>query len=170
MVEFIENKRLLVFYCTAIRIVGWILLCMGFIGIAILLVEAAQTGGGANLRGPFGIIKRSHTLFISVALVSLGFGQLVRYLFLNDHKMGLLLRYGEKIFYLCAIIVVWHVCIYFWLVATGQKGVGSSLILRWLLYFMPILLYKVAKILILIGLGRFLKHTIDRAQESRLEV
>ena len=171
MVEFIGKKRLLVFYCTALRILGWILLCIGLIGTALLFIEASQTGGSVELRGALGMIKRSNTLFISIALVSLGFAQLVRYLFLNDHKMGLLLRYGEKVFYLCAIIAVWNMCVFFWLVATGhQMGGDSSLISRWLLYFMPTLLYKVAKILILIGLGRFLKHILVMAEESRLKI
>ena len=169
MVEFIGKKRLLVFYCTALRILGWILLCMGVIGVALLFIEASQTGGSVELRDALGYIKRSNTVFISIALVSLVFAQLVRYLFLNDHKIGLLLRYGEKIFYLCAIIAVWNMCVFFWLVATGhQMGGDSSLISRWLLYFMPTLLYKVAKILILIGLGRFLKHIIVMKEESRL--
>jgi hypothetical protein len=141
MAEIIEKKRLLVFYCTALRVLGWILLCLGFIGIALLFVEATQTGGTVDLRGALGMIKRSYTQFISIALVSLGFGQLVRYLFFNDHKMGPLLRYGEKIFYLCAIIAVWNIGAYFWLVATGhQIGGDSSFISRWLLYFMPTLL------------------------------
>jgi len=170
MVEIIEKQRLLVFYCRALRILGWILLCMGFIGIALLSIEAAQTGGSVNLRGALGYIKRSNTVFISIALVSLGFAQLVRYLFLNDHKMGLLLRYGEKIFYLCAIIAVWNMCGFFWLVATGRTGGDNSFVSLWLLYFMPTLLYKVAKILILIGLGRFLKHILAMAEDSRLKI
>jgi len=171
MVEFIEKKRLLVFYCTALRILGWILLCIGFIGTALIFIEASQTGGSVNLRGTLGMIKRSNTLFISIALVSLGFAQLVRYLFLNDHKMGLLLRYGEKVvFYLCAIIAVWNMCVFFWIVATGRTGGDNSLVSRWLLYFMPTILYKVAKILILIGLGQFLKHILVMAEESRLKI
>ena len=167
MVEFIENKRLLVFYCKALRILGWIFMCMGIFGTALIFVEA---GSSVNITGALGYIKRSNTIFISIALVSLGFGQLVRYLFLNDHKMGLLLRYGEKIFYLCAIIAVWNIGAYFWLVATGRQMVGdSSFISRWI-FFMSTLLYKVAKILILIGLGRFLKHTIAMAEESRVKI
>ena len=168
MVEFIEKKRLLVFYCTALRILGWILLCMGVIGVALLFTEAAQTGGSVELRGALGYIKRSNTVFISIALVSLGFAQLVRYLFLNDHKMGILLRYGEKVFYLCAIIAVWNMCVFFWIVATGRTGGDNSFVSHWLLYLMPTLLYKVAKILILIGLGQFLKHIIVMEEESRL--
>jgi len=111
---------------------------MGFIGTALLFIEASQTGGSVELRGALGMIKRSNTVFISIALVSLGFAQLVRYLFLNDHKMGLLLRYGEKIFYICAIIAVWNIGAYFWLVATGLIIGDSSPILRWLLYFIKL--------------------------------
>ena len=170
MVKFIEKKRLLVFYCGALRVLGWILLCTGVIGVALLLIEAAQTGGSVELRDTLGYIKRSNTVFVSIALVSLGFGQLVRYLFLNDRRMGLLLRYGEKIFYLCAIIAVWNIGAYFWLVATGRTGGDNSFVSLWLLYFMPTLLYKVAKILILIGLGRFLKHILAMAEDSRLKI
>jgi hypothetical protein len=170
MVKFIEKKRLLVFYCRALRILGWILLCIGIIGTALVFIEAAQTGGSVDLRDALGYIKRSNTVLISIALVSLGFAQLVRYLFLNDHKMGLLLRYGEKIFYLCAIIAVWNIGAYFWLVATGRTGGDNSFVSLWLLYFMPTILYKVAKILILIGLGRFLKQILVMAEEYRLKI
>ncbi len=171
MIEFIEkNKWLLVGYSTVLRALGWILLCMGGIGIALLIIEATQTGGTVNLKGTFGMLKRSNSIFISIALVSLGFAQLVRYLCRNDHKMGLLLRYGEKIFYLCAIIAIWNVGTLIWFVATGRMGANVSLNLHWLLSFMPTLLYKVAKILILIGLGQFLKHFIAAIKQSRLKI
>jgi hypothetical protein len=142
---------------------------MGIFGVALLIIESSQTGGSVELKGALGYIKRSSFQFISIALVSLGFGQLVRYLFFNDKKMGLLLRYGDKILYLCAIIAVWNIGAYFWLVATGRQMDGaSSFISRWI-FFVSILLYKVVKILLLIGLGRFLKHTIDTAKESRVQ-
>lgn len=170
MLEFIEkNKRLLVSYCTVLRVLGWLLLCMGGVGIALTVLEASQTGGRVNLEGTLGTFKRSNTIFINIGLVSLGFTQLVRYLCGNGYKMGLLLRYGEKIFYLCAIIAIWRVGVEVWLVATGRMGGNSSLDLRWLMFFMPTLLYKSAKVLILVGLGQFLKQLIAAIEGSKLK-
>jgi hypothetical protein len=142
---------------------------MGVVGTVLLVLEASQTGGRVNLEGTLGMLKRSNTIFINIGLASLGFAQLVRYLCGNGHKMGLLLRYGEKIFYLCAIIVIWGVGVEVWLVATGRMGGNSSLDLRWLMFFMPTLLYKSAKVLILVGLGQFLKQLIAAIEGSKLK-
>lgn len=170
MLEFIEkNKRLLASYCKVLRILGWILLCMGVVGTVLLVLEASQTGGRVNIEGILGMLKRSNATFITTGLVSLGFAQLVRYLCENGHKMGLLLRYGEKIFYLYAIIVIWEVSVQVWLVATGQMGGNNSLGLRWLMFFMLTLLYKSAKVLILVGLGQFFKQLIAAIEGSKLK-
>ena len=168
MIKYIEkNKRLLAGYSTVLRILGWILLGMGGIGTVLLIIEATQTGGTINLTGTLGMLKRSNSINISLALVSLGFAQLIRYLCGNVHKMGLLLRYSEKIFYLCAIIAIWNIGVLIWVKATGRFGGNSSLYSYWLLYFLPILLYKIAKILILVGLGQFLKHFIAAIEHSK---
>lgn len=82
--------------------------------------------------------------------------------------MGLLLRYGEKIFYLCAIIVIWRGGAEIWLFATGRMG-GNSSLEHWLMFFMPTLLYKSAKVLILAGLGQFLKQLIVAIECSKLK-
>ena len=167
MIEFIEkNKRLLVGYSTVLRTLGWILLGMGGIGIVLLIIDATQMRGTVDLKGTFGMLKRSNTINISIAMVSLGFAQLVRYLCGNDHKMGLLLRYSEKIFYLCAIIAIWNVGGLIYL-KTGGKGSPFS---YWLPYFLPVLLYKITKILILVGLGQFSKHFIAAIKQSMLKI
>jgi len=171
MIEFIEkHKRLLAGYCTVLRIFGWIFLGLGGIGIALLVIESTQTGGAVDVRGALGFIKRSNTANISMGLVSLGFAQLVRYLCGNDRKMGLLLRFGEKIFYFCAIIVIWNIGVLIWIKANGLFGGNSPLYSYLLLYFLPILLYKTAKILILVGLGQFLKHFVAAIEPSKLKI
>lgn len=173
MMEFIEkHRRLLVFYYTVLGILGWILLCMGGVGFILLILEASQTtGGGVTFEGTLGLIKRSYYSFISIGLFSLGFAQFVKYLCGNCRKMGLLLRYGDKIFYLYAIIAVWQVCGEAWLVATGKKGGYGSHHLHWFLFDFPLLLlYKTAKALILVGLGQLLKKLIVIMEESRLKI
>ncbi|MGB8225704.1 MAG: hypothetical protein WCE45_02375 [Sedimentisphaerales bacterium] len=171
MMEFIEkNKRLLVFYYTTLRILGWILLGLGGVGFTLLILEALKTGGGITFEGTTGLVKRSYPAFISIGLLSLGFAQLVRYFCGNSRKMGLLLRYGDKIFYLCAIVAIWQVCGQAWLVATGKTGGNSSQHLHWFLFDFPLLLlYKTAKALILVGLGLFLKKLIAAIENSRLK-
>ncbi len=169
MTEFIEKKRLLVFYCITLKFLGWILLCMGGIGFALLTLESFRTGGEVTFEGLLGVFKRAYNHFTNIGLVSLGFAQLVRYLCENDHKMGLLLRYGEKIFYLYAIITVWQEGAQVWFVATGQTGANSSINLHWLMFYAPTLLYKSAEILIYIGLGQFLKRFIAITKKTRLE-
>ena len=168
MINIIEkNKRLWMFYCTVLRALGWILLCMGGIGITLLIIEATQTGGAVNLRGTLGMLKRSNYIFINIGLVSLGVSQLVRYLCGNDNKMGPLLRYGDKIFYFYAIITVGQVGSYIWLDATGRMGSNVPLDLHWLILFLATLLYKGAKVLILVGLGKFLKYLVTVIKDSK---
>ena len=141
MIEFIKkNKRLLVGYSIVLRTLGWILLGMGGIGVVLLIIDATNMGGNVDLRGVFGMLKRSNSINISIAMVALGFAQLVRYLCGNVHKMGLLLCYSEKIFYLCAIIAIWNVGALIWVKTPGMSGVNRFLYSDWLLYFLPILL------------------------------
>lgn len=191
MINIIEkNKRLWMFYCTVLRVLGWVLLCMGGIGFVMLLLESFRTGGGVTFEGVLGVFKRSYHHFVNIGLVSLGFSQLVRYLRVNDNKMGPLLRYGDKIFYLYAIITVLQVGIWIWL-STGRMGSNTSVLqhqahsfphqvdyitmytsdpadgLRWFIFFLPTLLYKGAKVLILVGLGKFLKQLIAIIEDSK---
>ena len=171
MMEFIEkNKRLLVFYYTTLRILGWILLGLGGVGFTLLILEASKTGGGITFEGTVGLVKRSYYSFISIGLFSLGFAQFVRYLCGNSPKMGLLLRFGDKIFYLCAIIAVWQVFGQAWHVVSGRMGGSSSQHLHWFLLDFPILLlYKIAKALIFVGLGLLLKKLIAVIENSGLK-
>jgi hypothetical protein len=173
MLEYIEkNKRLLVLYYTVLRILGWILLCMGSVGYALLWMEYLQRIGRINLWGELEAVVdsafvRSYIVCINMGLISLGFAQLVRSLCGSGYKMGLLLRYSDKIFYLGAIIVIWGVGVQVWIAATGLAGGNTSLDLRWLLSFMPTILYNSAKVLLLIGFGRFLKILIVILEGSK---
>jgi hypothetical protein len=160
MVEFVKrNRRLLEIYSTVLRVFGWILLCMGGVGLALLTLEGFKTGGPVSFEGALGTFKRSYHYFVKIGLLSLGFGQLVRYLIGKDIKMGPLLRYGEKLFYLYAGIVIWQAVLWFWIVATGRTG-GTSPLLHRLISLLPTLIYEIAKVLLLVGAGQFLRHFI----------
>lgn len=167
MLEFIErNKRLLLSYRVVLWILGWILLCMGAIGFAMLLSEYFQSTGTVTFHGTYGMFKRSYSHFISIGLISLGLAQLVRYL--CDNKMGLLLRYGDKILYLYAAIAVWQDIVNDWLNMTGRMGGDIASQRHWFLFTFPVtLIYRIAEVLILIGLGIFLKKFIAVIEDSR---
>jgi hypothetical protein len=142
---------------------------MGAIGFTLLLSEYFQ-GKRVTLDGTFGMLKRSYGHFINIGLVSLGLTQFIQYLCGCDNKVGLLLRYGDKIFYVYAFLGVWQEVGQAWFVATGKMGGDSSWQLSWFIFTLPVmLLYKVAKALILIGLGLFLKQLIAVIKESRLK-
>jgi len=81
--------------------------------------------------------------------------------------MGPLLRYGDKIFYIYAIITVYQVGFEIWLVGTGRMGSNVSLDLHWLMLFLPTLLYQGAKALIFVGLGKFVKYLIAAVKDSK---
>lgn len=191
MINIIEkNKRLWMFYCTVLRILGWLCVCMGGIGFVMLLLEYIQTGGEVTFRGTFRAFKRSYNLFVNIGLLSLGFSALIRYLGGSNRKMGPLLRYGDKIFYLYAILTVLKVGFWIWIAAANRmeniKPVFQNQAdyitmytsdradgLRWFILLLPTLLYQGVKVLILVGLGKFLKYLIniikDLKQSSTLK-
>jgi cell division protein FtsW (lipid II flippase) len=171
MIAFIErHNRLSKFYQRTLQLLGWILLCMGGIGLVMLIAESFQAGGRINLEGDFGMLKRSWDMCIGLGLISLGFAQFIRYL--CDHKIGLLLRYGDKILYLYAVLAIGREISYDWFVgAAGKMGGGSSAQREWLLFILPItFLYNAARALILVGLGLFLKQLITAIEASKLKV
>jgi hypothetical protein len=170
MLEFIKkHKRLLLSYRVVLRILGWILLCMSIVGFAMLYTEYFQTGGKVTLDGTFGMFKRSYSYFFNIGLISLGLAQLIRYL--CGDRMGLLLCFGDKILYLYAIIAVWQDIVQAWFVATGKMGGGNSWHLQWFMFTLPItLVYRIAEVLIFIGLGLFLKQLIEALEASKLKL
>ncbi len=185
MINIVEkNKRLWMFHCTVLRILGWVLLCLGGIGFVMLLLESMQTGGEVTFKGILGTFKRSNHLFFNIGLVSLGFAQLARYLYGSDNKMGLLMRYGDKIFYLYAILTVFKVGFWIWITAANRMENIKPVLqnhadyitvytskpadgLRWLILFLPTLLYQGAKALIFVGLGKIVKYLIAAIKDSK---
>jgi len=179
-----KNKRLWLVYSTILRILGWLCVCMGGIGFVMLLLEYIQTGGEVTFKGEFRAFKRSYNIFVNIGLLSLGLSQLLRYLCGNNKKMGPLLRYGDKILYLYAIITVLKVGFWIWLDAMSRMDSITSAFpnqvqyitihtskaaygLHWFILFLPTLLYQGAKVLILIGLGKFLKYSVAIIKESK---
>jgi len=166
MNEFIEkNRRLLHFYCIAARIMGSVLLIAGLAWgctKAVALVsrindwEAFKTFVLADW--PSGIFK-----FILLGLVALGIAQFIRYLFDREYKAGWILHNGDKILYVCAVLLIGN---HVWIYINDSSFNLSSLYLRLLLGLL-MLLYTAAKVLILIGLAQTLRRIMPVIEESK---
>ena len=164
---FIEkNRKLLLFYYWAIRIVGWLILFMGGLGILMLLIKQCQVGWGQSvtITGAQGLFQRSWFILMVTSLISLGVAQFVRYLFDSKYRPGWILRYGDKILYIFAFFVVWHSVAM--LISYFSRPDIADLAV-WLLNVIPMLLLNLAKILALLGLAQILKRLILVIEESR---
>jgi hypothetical protein len=168
MLEFVErNKHRLFYYRVVLAILGWILLCMAGIALGLVIKDSLQMGGRVDLGGTFGTFKRSYTHYFNIGLLSIGLAQLVRYL--AEDRMGLLLRYGDKIFYLYAIVSVWQEIGLVWLVASGKMGGGPSAQMDYFLFSLPVsLIYRITEVLVLVGLGILLKKVVISKAGSEL--
>jgi hypothetical protein len=165
MIEFIEkNRRLLVQYCMVLRILGWLLVGYGGIYVAWLIITSMIEDSSKGILGFFVM-----QLFFSIGfgLLLLGFGQLVRYLCDTDSEKGLLLLYGERIFYLFAIIVILRMVFSILGMMIGLFSGNIPFLSVFSLTFLITLLYSSAKIFILVGLGQFLKHFIAAIEQSK---
>lgn len=169
MNTFIEqNRRLLRTYSIAAQIVGQVLLLMAAIVILVFLSNfiIGSEHGAALKRRPLTIIT-----LIFPGLLILGAGQFIRYLLETDYKPDWLLRYGDKIFYLYAALLmanaIWGYAIV-WLAIQSRLGFSFYLTLRSVaLAAMSSLPFVVAKVFLLVGLGQILWRIIPLIEESR---
>jgi len=114
MNEFIEkNRRLLKFYCLAARIFGWVLLCGGtiwflmFVLLTLAVEDAAGTIGWPYTIDNFVYSSSSYVFeFAMLGLVALLVAQLIRYMLESKYTPGYILRFGDKILYVYAALLI----------------------------------------------------------------
>jgi len=177
MNEFIEkNRRLLKIYCVAARIIGWLILILGGIGILTLLVEQWRVGWeqGVVIKGALGVFQRSWFPLMSYGLVALGVSQFIRYLFDRNYQQGWILRYADKILYVFALFAIWRAVGAIWIFISNYDN-AARMYLRldisppytWLLLVLPVLLLCSAKLLAIIGLAQALRRIMPIIEESK---
>lgn len=161
MKDFIErNRKLLKFYCVAARIIGWTILVA--VGVWIALILAGLGGGNQDSKG---FLLRSVPAFIFTymlpGLITLGVAQFMQYLFERECRPGWILRYGDKILYLYAVVqIVFDVLRH---VHAVKVFAGFHV---WPMTILP-MLFLAAKVLILVGLAQILRRIIPVIEESR---
>jgi hypothetical protein len=163
----LQNKRLLQVYAITIRVIGWMLVVTG--GIAGLLVLFAVLKSGSGLVSlqedpSLSVFKRSWFVVLAPGVVALGISQFIRYLCADEYKPGWLLRQGDKILYLCALLIAYPPFV----VIIFNKTYLTQPFGLWLLcFFLPCVLLTVGKVLILVGIGQILHRIVPLIKESR---
>ena len=167
MNTFIEkNEKLLKFYSVSARIIGWLILILGGLGILMLLIKQYQVGFGKPviIAGPQGVFQRSWFILVATGLTLLGVAQFMRYLFDSEYHLSWLLRYADKMFYVFAFFVAWKmvgmIIFYF------SRG-DIVEVEVWLLNIIPMVLFNLARILALVGLAQILKRVLPVIEEHK---
>ncbi|MHC4733951.1 MAG: hypothetical protein ACYTDW_05760 [Planctomycetota bacterium] len=182
MNTFIEkNRRLLKFYCVAARIIGWALLFLSGILIVYALLEGnfpnvfrasirpfrplnSYAYLPANWMGSMDNAFTWATRFLLTGLLALGIAQFIKFLSDSKYQPGCLLRCGEGILYLYAVLlvaqVIWRYLFCPAYTSTRQFGADPLL-------FLAVLLITGAKVLALVGLAQILWRVMRVVEESR---
>ena len=172
MNEFIEkNRQLLRFYCLAARIFGWVLICGGtiwfllFVLVILAVNDAAGSIGWPHTSENFLYACKSFVFeFVLPGLIALLVAQLIRYMLENEYTPGRILRYGDKVLYVyAALLIGQNVLIYYILhvVLLEKNSPGRLLLVQ------PLVVPLATKILILVGLGQILRRILLVIEESK---
>ncbi len=172
MNEFIEkNRRLLKFYCMATRIFGWVLICGGTIWFLLfVLVTLAVSDAAGSIGWPYTLDNFVYSTssyvfeFVLLGLIALVVAQLIRYLLESEYTPGYILRFGDKILYVyAALLISQNTLIYYIL----HLGLLSTLRPGRFLLIQPLIVPLAAKILILVGLGQILRRILNVIEEAK---
>ena len=159
-----EKRRLLHFLCWAVQLVGWVLIAGGavwFMMFVCVPVKAELEGDRIIEYVLYGASRFSFD-FVFVGLAAVIFSQLGRYVFDKEYKPGLMLRCGDKVLYLFAVLgILWA-----WFRYAVSVEVIEDPTFR-LLLAQPLILPTIAKVLILVGLGQILRRIMPVIEESK---
>ena len=167
MNEFIEkNRRLLHFYCETLRTIASVILILQLIAVCAMTIFALLSKFGywpATKSFNMAIVTwlPSYLKAIFFWIGILGLAQFVRYLYENDYLPGWILRHGDKLFYLYALLTIVEAV---WIYMTIDHS--PSLYTRAYVIFGSVLGTAV-KVMVLVGLGRILRHLLPVIEESK---
>ena len=165
MNEFVEkNKRLLRFYCSAVQTIGALLVAGGAVWFVMFVCGPVKVESEADRVIEYILYGASRFSFdfLFVGLAAMILSQLARYVFDREYKPGLMLRCGDKVLYLFAVLgILWAWFRWALFAATAEDSTSQFLSLQ------PLILPTIAKVLILVGLGQILKRIMPVIEESK---
>ncbi len=168
MNEIIEkNRRLLRFCCDALRSIGQVVLILGLLSVCAITTLVLLSKFG-NWHAPecfkmfIAMLPLGAFNIIFIGIGILGLAQFIRYLVERNYKPGWILRHGEKILYLYALLTILSV-VWVYTIAPSDFSPdiysGVSVIL--------VAISTAVRVLILVGLGQILRHLMPVIEESK---
>lgn len=172
MNEFIEkNRRLLKFYYMEARIFGWVLICGGtiwflmFVLLTLAVDDAAGSIGWPHTLDNFMYSTSSYVFeFAMLGLVALLVAQLIRYMLESKYTPGYILRFGDKILYVYAALLIGQNTLVHYVL---NPELLSTLKPGHFIFIKPLIVPLATKVLILIGLGQILRRLLNVIEESK---
>jgi hypothetical protein len=155
-----QNKDLLRLYCVGAQIIGWLLLAVSPLGTIAAL--SGDPSFNENALVILYVLQRITLNPIILGLLLLGTAQFIRFIYETEYKPGWILQNGSMILYAAAFIVLMS-CIINYLYLVFSFPMKTLHFIRFLTSFMPAL----AKILILVGLGKILRRVLPVIEESK---
>jgi hypothetical protein len=161
MNEFIEkNKHLLQIYYLASKIIGWILIAVSPLGTIIFL--SGNQSFSENALAILYILQGVTLNPLILGLLLLGTAQFIRCVSETEYKPGWILQNGSAVLYAAAFIVLMS-CVVNYLFFVFSFSGYSFQMLKFFISFIPAL----AKVLILVGLGKILRRVLPVIEESK---
>ena len=159
-----ENRRLLIFYWVAARIIGWVLVILSAMMATLALCVAYQAyrfpGSDLEVIPMLGEMLEILFCQLPLGIIVLGVAQFVRYVSESDYQPGWLLRHGTSILYLFAVLMFVGPLIRYCSLSPATKLMDTP-------YDILHLLIDATKALILIGMGNILKRAMPVIEESK---
>ena len=159
-----KKIKLLSGICTTIACIGWMLVIGGWFWLMVFFTQANM--GALSALGEiqfifYGISAVSFDFFF-VGLGAVIVARLAKFIFEKESTPTLMLRCGDKIFYLFAVLgILWAVFQHLIFAVAIEDSVTR------LLYEQPALLPTLGKAIILILLGQILKRLLPVIQEYK---
>jgi hypothetical protein len=165
MSEFIENnKRMLQIYYFVALIIGWALIAVSPLGTIV-----AFSGNESLIENALVILYILQGITLNpliLGLLLLGTAQFIRCVAETEYKPGWILQNGSTVLYAAAFIVIMS-CLVNYLYLVFSFSENSFQILKFFLSFITSLIPALAKVLILVGLGKILRRILPVIEESK---
>ena len=165
MNEFNEkNRRLLHFYCETLRTIASVILILSFLAVfAMTIFSLLSKFGYWPAPKPFNMnmiaLLPSYLKAIFFWIGILGLVQFIRYLVERDYEPSWILRHGEMIFYMYALLSILN-DVWYYINAPSYNSPSPDI--RALVF-----LGTAVKVLVLVGLGQILRRLLPVIEESK---
>ena len=136
-----------------------------FVLLTLAVEDAAGTIGWPYTIDNFVYSTSSYVVeFALLGLVALLVAQLIRYMLEGENTPGHILRFGDKILYVYAAILIGQSTLIYYVL---HLGLLSTLRPGRFLLVQPLIVPLAAKILILVGLGQIFRRILNVIEEAK---